>query len=86
MVATCDFSFILSITAVEQKRNILGTASSPEVRERAEKDGQHADVVMENFRKFSQVETFPKVSGNFPYDVRASFFTCLFFYHIIYIL
>jgi hypothetical protein len=30
---------------------------------------------MENFRKFSQVETF----RNFPYNVRASFFTCLFF-------
>jgi hypothetical protein len=31
---------------------------------------------MENFRKFSQVETFRKVSL---YDVRASFFTSLFF-------
>jgi hypothetical protein len=30
---------------------------------------------MENFRKFSQVQTF----RNFPYNVRASFFTCLFF-------
>jgi hypothetical protein len=30
---------------------------------------------MDNFQKFSQVETF----RNFPYNVRASFFTCLFF-------
>jgi hypothetical protein len=33
---------------------------------------------MENFRKFSQVETFPMM-------FRASFFTCLFFYSIIYV-
>jgi hypothetical protein len=38
---------------------------------------------MENFRKFSQVETFRTVSGNFPYDVHASFFYLLIFYRNI---
>jgi hypothetical protein len=42
-------------------------------------------VVMENFRKFSQVESFRKVSGNFPYDVRASFFSLLFFNRFTYV-
>jgi hypothetical protein len=42
-------------------------------------------LVMENFRKFSQVETFRKLSGNFPYDVRASFFSRLFFNRFIYV-
>jgi hypothetical protein len=30
-------------------------------------------------------ETFRKVSGNFPYDVRASFFSRLFFNRFIYV-
>jgi hypothetical protein len=42
-------------------------------------------LVMENFRKFSQMETFRKVSGNFPYNVRASIFTCQFCYRNIYV-
>jgi hypothetical protein len=42
-------------------------------------------VVMENFRKFSHVETFRKVSRNVPNDVCAPFLTCLFFLPVIYV-
>jgi hypothetical protein len=42
--------------------------------------------VTENFRKFSQVKTFRKISVNFPYDVRASLnFYLLILYRIIYV-